>query len=386
MLKGNGKSIFIFLFALLLLIILTLVSCGGEKLPQEETGKTKPKLNPSELEFAEKFSGFIESALENIPSGFSAQSIFNFIQLQGGGMGGIGSAPRIKKEEEHRKFFESGVTCSEGGEMRAEAYFEENGKVISEFRANNCKEKDIVCGGETVISGGITSYTSFCKGVVEDINLPEDISSSDYSICLDGRIKGGLNLLYMKEGITSTIMKWFAEKLTFVFLIPGFYTQEMKILMFFTKGDSFLFSTPEYHIGIFPEKITTYMDYKIKSFTYTKDKTTGGVVRVATEIESAIYIRGKISLSFGTEKSGECVYAEGIEVETEEPISIYIKSEGYGKDVGKFKINSGKVRIGKYLSVEVKGDTLRIYVDGELKKELRISAQRCLEGEAFLCE
>ena len=369
-------------FPAVLLLLTLIISCGGGE-TKRKAGTDESETKLPEIEFANKFSGFIADALENIPSGFSPQSIFsNIFQPRGGGMGGIGSAPRMKLKKQE-KFLEDRETCSGGGELITEVYPGEDGRIVSEFKADNCREKDVMCGGYMLMSGGITSYTSFCKD-----NASEKKDSlteiSDYNLCFEGGINGRITASYvMEDGITSAITEWFADKITSVILISGLYKGE--IFMFFRDGDKFVFSTPRYYIGIFPEEVTTYINYKIKSFTPLKGEEGQGVV-VASEIESYFHINGIVSLNFGTEKSTECSYAEGVEVKTEEPLSVYIKSSGiYGDDV-QFEVSSGKIKIGEYLSVEIKGDTIRIYVDGELRREVKLSSQKCLEGEAFLCE
>lgn len=371
-------------FSTILLLLTLIISCSGED-PQRKAGTDDSQTKLLEIEFADKFSRFIADAVENIPSGFSPQSIFNNIfQIGGGGMGmgsSIGSAPRMKLKKE--KFLEDREPCSEGGELITEVYPGKDGRIVSEFKADNCREKDVMCGGYMLMSGGITSYTSFCKDNTSEIkdSLTE---ISDYNMCFEGGIKGRITASYaMEDRITSAITEWFADKLTSVILISGLY--KGGIFMFFREGDKFVFSTPKFYIGIFPEEATTYINYKIKSFTPVKGEEGRGVV-VASEIESYIHINGIVSLKFGTEKSTECSYVEGVEVRTEEPLSVYIKSsEIYGDDV-QFEVSSGKIRIGEYLSVEIKGDTIRIYVDGELRREVKLSSQKCLEGEAFLCE
>jgi hypothetical protein len=154
--------------------------------------------------------------------------------------------------------------------------------------------------------------------------------------------------------------------------------------MFFKERDKFILSTPKYYIGIFPKEVTIYINYSIKSMDRLRDGS-GREVIMVTESKEDIYINGVISLNFGAEDSKECMYGDEIEVQTEEPISISIKSEG---EKTNFEINSGKIKIGEYLSLEIEGDTLRVYIDRELKKEIKISPVQECPGEnqtAFSC-
>jgi len=367
-------------------ITFTLHSCGKKEEIRNEGNNIR---DPRKIEFAEKFSEFITRAIENIPFPLPTQLLSNFTNFMN--TGSILKSPIIRTESENRTqniFFEYRKSCSKEGEITFKGYFGENWKTTSELQYINCREEDITCGGESFIQGGITSsVVPFCKNVIGEIKgFPADIS--DYSICFDGEGDIKLNTAYMmKEGITSIFSEWFAEKSTFIVLISGLYQglyQGIKILMFFKEGDRFILSTPKYYIGIFPKEVTIYINYSIKSIDRVRDESGRGVIMV-TESKEDIYIKGVISLNFGDKDSRECMYGDEIEVQTEEPISISIKSEG---EKTNFEINSGKIKIGEYLSLEIEGKTLRAYVDGELKKEVKISSVQECPGEdqtAFLC-